>query len=124
MNTKLIAPCGMNCNLCMAYLRDKNRCPGCRASDKDKAISCRRCIIKNCEILRQNKLRFCSPKCKNYPCARLKSLDKRYRTKYAMSMIENLEFIDKKGIRKFLKNEEKRWVKDNRVFCVHKKEYY
>jgi hypothetical protein len=26
----LIAPCGMNCGVCMAYLREKNKCPGCR----------------------------------------------------------------------------------------------
>lgn len=25
----LIAPCGMNCGTCIAYLRDKNKCPGC-----------------------------------------------------------------------------------------------
>jgi hypothetical protein len=24
----LVAPCGMNCGLCMGYLRDKNRCLG------------------------------------------------------------------------------------------------
>jgi hypothetical protein len=31
---QLIAFCGMNCTLCMAYLRDKNRCPGCRTDQR------------------------------------------------------------------------------------------
>ena len=34
----LIAPCGMNCNICMAYLREKNKCPGCREIDINKSI--------------------------------------------------------------------------------------
>ena len=25
------APCGMNCGICMAYLRKKNKCNGCKA---------------------------------------------------------------------------------------------
>jgi len=29
MSTVLIAPCGMNCRLCMAYQRDKKQCKGC-----------------------------------------------------------------------------------------------
>ncbi len=32
-NFSIIAPCGMNCSICMAYLRGKNKCPGCRGID-------------------------------------------------------------------------------------------
>jgi len=28
MGKEFIAPCGMNCRLCMAYQRDKNQCKG------------------------------------------------------------------------------------------------
>ncbi len=41
-----------------------------------------------------------------------------------MSMICNLNSIKEKGMKTFLKNEEKRWVKGNKVFCVHKKKYF
>jgi hypothetical protein len=105
ITSKLIAPCGMNCGICMAYLRDKNHCPGCMEPDVNKPKSCIKCIIKNCEIIKKNKFCF---KCDNYPCTRLKNLDKRYRTKYGMSMIENLENINKLGIREFVKNEKVR----------------
>jgi len=47
----LIAPCGMNCGTCIAYLRVKNTCPGCRVYSDDKAVSVRRCIIIKCENL-------------------------------------------------------------------------
>lgn len=122
MNTKLIAPCGMNCNLCSAYLREENKCPGCRLMINEKGYF-KKCTIKHCKHLKENNWKFCSDKCERYPCKRLKDLDKRYKTKYAMSMIKNLENIKKKGIRQFVKDEKKRWTKGNKVFCVHKKEY-
>jgi len=101
LKAQLIAPCGMNCGICMAYLREKNKCPGCRAADTNKAISCIRCKIKNCEIIQKGEVKYCFECVKT--CARLKQLDKRYRTKYHMSMIENLEFIRDNGMDKFLR---------------------
>jgi hypothetical protein len=55
------------------------------------------------------------------PCERLKHLDKRYRTRYHMSMLDNLDFIKKKGITKFLKKEEKKWKcpKCNGIISCH-----
>jgi len=41
-----------------------------------------------------------------------------------MSMIENLEVIKKSGMQKFIRTEKKRWIKGNKVLCVHDKEYY
>jgi len=65
---------------------------------------------------------FCSDKCEKFPCARLKNLDKRYRTKYKMSMLENLENIKKFEIKKFVKFEQKRWKcpKCGELLCVHR----
>jgi hypothetical protein len=117
MNKNLIAPCGMNCGICSGYLREKNKCSGCNAGPT--LPSCQRCRLKLCD---QRKGDFCD--CQKLPCQRLKQLDKRYRDKYGMSMLENLEFIRKNGIDKFLKHEEKRWVSKKGVFCVHNKKYY
>ena len=107
--TRLIAPCGMNCRLCYAFIRDKKRCPGCLGDDVHKSISCVRCRIKNCEKIAKGGSRYCF-RCESYPCARLKHLDKRYRTKYSMSMIENLEYIRQSGIRQFIWREKERWA--------------
>jgi len=41
-----------------------------------------------------------------------------------MSMIENLEFLSQNGIRDFIRNEEHKWIKDDKVFCVHNRKYY
>jgi hypothetical protein len=115
---KLIAPCGMNCGICLAYLREKNHCPGCRVESSEKAKSCQQCIIMNCD---KRSGAYCFS-CDGYPCARLRQLDKRYRTKYNMSMLENLNNIKEHGIRAFVRNETARWScsECDGVICVHR----
>ena len=105
----LIAPCGMNCGTCIAYLREKNRCCGCWPDDKAKPKSCALCIVKNCEYLDQTKSKFCY-ECEKFPCKRIKQLDKRYSTKYRVSFIRNLLSIKEIGISEFLLNEAQRWT--------------
>lgn len=82
------------------------------------------CTIKNCEYLEKKNLKYCSLECEKYPCQRLKNLDKRYRTKYSMSMIENLDTIANAGICNFIALEKQRWIRENMVYCVHNKQYY
>jgi hypothetical protein len=108
MEEKLIAPCGMNCGICMALLRKERKCPGCWGGDAGKSAACLRCIVVNCEMLKLNKSGFCY-ECGEYPCARIKQLDKRYRAKYSMSMTENLAYIEENGMKRFLKKETEKW---------------
>ena len=121
MKAELIAPCGMNCRLCMAYQRIKKHCPGCRGDDAVKSVSCLRCIIKNCSVVQSNQSGFCY-ECDKFPCLRLRQLDKRYRTKYRMSMLENLELIKANGLDQFLEQQDDRWKCPNcgGLLCVHR----
>ena len=96
-NIMLIAPCGMNCGICMAFLRKKNKCAGCRGSDEKKPVTRTNCKIKTCDTIKKSSVQFCFA-CADFPCENLKKLDKRYRNKYNMSMIENLKNINKNGI--------------------------
>ena len=122
---EMIAPCGMNCGICMAFLREKNKCNGCRESNLNKGYTRVNCGIKICCKKKKNGMKFCY-ECNEFPCDKIKNMDKRYRTKYEMSMIENLDMIKERGIQKFLMNEEKRWLSPDgkAVFCVHKKKYF
>ena len=122
IKSSLIAPCGMNCSICYAYLREKNKCPGCRLFNTKEPVSIARCKIKNCEVIQKSKVKFCF-ECDRFPCVYLKHLDKRYRTRYNMSTTENLENIKKVGIRKFIKLEKQKWIcsKCGNIICVHKK---
>ncbi|WP_416337023.1 DUF3795 domain-containing protein [Desulfitobacterium sp.] len=87
-NILLIASCGMNCSICAAYLREKNKCPGCRGSNLKKPVTRIKCKIKTCEVFDGKTTAFCY-QCNKYPCDNLKHLDKRYRTKYNLSFAPN-----------------------------------
>ena len=110
---ELIAPCGMNCAICSSYLAMKNElktknvkmpyCAGCRPRGKICSY-----IKKQCEKLSNNEVTYCS-QCNSFPCHNLKSIDARYRARYHMSMIENLNSIKATGIEKFLIQQEKTW---------------
>ncbi len=121
IKTTLIAPCGLNCRLCRAYTRNRNSCPGCRCDDIEKSQYCVKCKIKYCSQLSKKSAKFCF-NCKEFPCANIKLLDKRYRTKYGLSVIANLEFINEFGIRSFVKNEKEKWKCPNcmELLCMHK----
>ncbi len=116
----LIAPCGMNCGICKAYLREHNPCHGCFNLDKDRPKTRAHCRLRVCT---KREGRFCCH-CPEFPCDRLHHLDKRYRTKYGISEIENLEFIRKNGIRKFVAAERQKWITKDGILCVHDKKYY
>jgi hypothetical protein len=121
MKEELIAPCGLDCAVCMAYLRKERKCPGCHGEDKNKSTSCINCIIKNCETIRDNRSGFCF-ECLSYPCKKLKQLDKRYRTRYFVNVIQNLEDIRDNGLAAFVEKEKKRWrcPECGGVICMHK----
>ncbi len=120
-NFSIVAPCGMNCGICVAYLREKNKCPGCRGDDSNKPVTRVRCKIKTCEGFRKENVKFCSD-CENFPCENLNHLDNRYKNNYNMSMIENLENIKNFGLKKFLINEDAKWTCSacGGTICVHK----
>jgi ribosomal protein S27AE len=109
LDAALIAPCGMNCGLCRGYVRQKNPCPGCNGKDSGKPAYCVTCKIKTCEHIACGASAFCF-ECASFPCARLRQLDKRYRTKYGMSMVENLRAIQESGMGAFVAAEKRKWT--------------
>ena len=117
---RLIAPCGMNCAICKAYLRKKNPCHGCRDVERNNPKTRFQCRLRTCDRRKGN---YCFS-CQEFPCDRLKHLDLRYRMRYGMSEIENLEAIRKNGIRKFVASERSRWITDQGILCVHDRKRY
>jgi hypothetical protein len=125
MEQILIAPCGMNCALCGNYLSMKNDlrrigiqktyCAGCRPRGKNCAF-----MKKNCDLIGEGKIQYCY-QCETFPCRRLQNLDKRYRTKYHMSMIENLQNIRDNGMESFLAEQTEKWKcpECGSVICCH-----
>ena len=78
MEEKLIAPCGMNCGVCVSYLAMKNElkkkgfsrkyCDGCLPRGKNCTF-----MASQCDLLGKDLLRFCY-ECENFPYHRLKNL--------------------------------------------------
>lgn len=120
-DAEVIAPCGMNCALCLGYQRTEHKCPGCRGGDTGKMGSCLRCTISNCPAIKESSAGFCY-ECVRYPCRRLRQLDARYRLKYGMSMLGNLEFIRRDGMNAFVNNERVKWACSTcgGTLCVHR----
>jgi len=125
MDKELIAPCGMNCGVCSGYLASKYDvrskgirmpyCIGCRPRDKKCAF-----LKKRCNLLLGGTVQYCY-ECEDFPCERLQHLDRRYRSNFRMSMLENLEHIKKSGIEEFLLREEEKWKcpECGAVVCCH-----
>jgi hypothetical protein len=60
--------------------------------------------------------------CNEFPCERITHLDKRYRTKYGTTVIANLLSIQKSGINKFVRSENRKWTCSacGAMLCMHK----
>jgi hypothetical protein len=103
----MLAPCGMNCAVCYAHLRKKKTCPGCRGQEDNQPAYCRRCNIRNCAIGRE--IDFCF-ECSTFPCVAIKRMDKRYRLRYQVSLIENGLRNKAMGTKRFLLEENQKWT--------------
>lgn len=123
----LIAPCGMNCGICVAFFgytlkggKRKHPSSSYRTRDSQCAF-----LKKQCSRLATEQIEYCF-ECSGFPCEKLKTLDKRYRDKYGMSMIENLRQVQAYGIKQFLKNEQERWKCPvcGGIVCVNNKTCY
>jgi hypothetical protein len=112
-SAELVAPCGMNCAICKAYLSYSrgvpkkkgqiSHCSGCRERNKKCAF-----IKRDCEKICKQQISSCS-QCKGMPCASLAHLDEHYSQRYGMSMVENLKMIQEKGMDAFLSSQEEKY---------------
>lgn len=119
MNNSSIAPCGVNCDLCLGFQRTKNKCAGCLNSG-NKPYHCTVCSIKSCVEKNGNEKLLCY-ECVKFPCRRIKDLDKRYTLKYGVSIIQNLNQIKTDGLDSFIDNEKEKWKckECGKLLCVH-----
>ena len=117
----------MNCVLFVSFLvyningkKRKHSCTCCRSEEKRCAF-----IKKECNKLSDGAIEYCF-ECSDFPCENLEKLDKRYREKYDMSMIKNLEFIKENGVKQFLEKEEQKYrcPECRGIICVHNGKCY
>lgn len=120
MNNISIAPCGVICDICLGFQREKNKCVGCNFAG-NKPHHCKVCSIKSCAEKQGNEKLLCHD-CIKFPCRRIKDLDKRYTSKYGESPIQNLNKIKDIGVSGFISSEKEKWKcsKCGQLLCVHR----
>ena len=120
MNNSSVAPCGVICDICLGFLRAKNKCAGCNNTG-NKPYHCKVCSIKSCAEKKGNEKLLCN-ECNKFPCRRIKDLNKRYTQKYGESPIQNLERIKEIGLTRFITGEKEKWKCSNcgELLCVHR----
>jgi hypothetical protein len=129
LKAQLIAPCGMNCAVCSAYIAQRldlekkgirrTYCVGCRPRGQNCTF-----MSHICRKIGEGLVEYCY-ECLEFPCPRLKRLDKRYQ-KYNVSMIDNLNFVKEQGMDKFLAKEIEKWKcpKCGDLICCHTQACY
>ena len=120
MDSMIISPCGLICDLCLGFQRTKNTCVGCNEAG-NKPNHCVNCSIIHCPEKNGDPTLLCNV-CEKYPCKRLKNLDKRYRTKYGESLVENFIKIETMGLQAFRKEATEYWTcpECGELLCVHR----
>ncbi len=121
LDTRLFAPCGMNCMVCYRYVSRTKPCVGCLNADVGKPAHCRKCRIKDCVSAKG--CTHCYA-CSDYPCSSVKNLDKSYRMRYGVSLLENSRFVKLHGLAAFMKRQKQIFTcpECGGVFSLHDKE--
>ena len=128
ISEELIAPCGMNCAICSRYLSyvnnlKRSQCKGCRPRNRRCAYLLGKCQGINRTV--KDNAAFCF-KCTLYPCKQINHFDDRYRKNYKMSVKDNLEYIKKMGIDKFINAQYKKYrcSKCGGLISIHNKKCF
>src|SRR5512139_1118936 len=104
---RMLAPCGITCYACYVHLRAKKSCDGCHGPDGSKPEHCRACKIKDCAA--GHGVAFCH-ECETFPCAIIRRLDRSYRQRYRVSLVENGLRLKAVGVDVWLAEERARWT--------------
>ena len=120
---EMIAPCGLDCSLCMFAHAKEKPCLGCNVDSDSKPAFCASwCKIIPCEKRVKNGYEFCD-ECPDYPCEDMMERETRYTTAYPLkeSPMQNLKDIRTMGMEAFLEQQRKRFTcaKCGGPICIH-----
>ena len=120
---EMIAPCGLDCSLCMFAQAKEKPCLGCNVDSDSKPAFCASwCKIIPCEKRLKNGYEFCD-ECPDYPCEDMMERETRYTTAYPLkeSPMQNLKDIRAMGMEAFLEQQRKRFTcaKCGGPICIH-----
>jgi hypothetical protein len=104
LDSKLLAPCGINCISCERY---QNPCAGCLISDDGKNKASLKCKIKAC--FDKKNFNYCG-RCSEFPCPMLKKHSKKYVKRHNMNTLNSAKRIKTMGIGRMMSEDRERWM--------------
>ena len=102
IDSSMIAPCGVNCDVCDIHLQDKKSCHSCMKLCGNKPAICEKCSIANCA--RSKGVAYCH-ECEDFPCLEIKNMELSFQDKYRVSMIASSHRLKNIGMEAYLKQE-------------------
>lgn len=126
----LAGRCGAYCGACRSYLLQKKSlfeekgykrgCKGCKVQDKNCAF-----VKKGCKALRNKEIEYCF-ECEKMPCERLTSINNRYKSKYNVNFLDNLNRMKEIGVDQWLEEQKLLYTcpECGGEICVHDEECY
>lgn len=103
----MLAACGVLCTACYKHHKVKKPCGGCQGADEGKSASCVNCVRKTCADAKG--LTWCF-ECDEFPCKHINSLDKSYRTRYGVNLVQNGRDAKEQGMERFLAGQRDKYL--------------
>lgn len=104
LDSKLLAPCGINCISCERY---QNPCAGCLIGDDGKTKASLKCKIKTCFDTKN--FSYCG-RCSEFPCPQMKKHSKKYIKRYDLNTLESAKRIKNMSIGKITDSDREKWT--------------
>ena len=104
---ELLAPCGMNCQVCYRHLTPRRACLGCRGGASNTPPHCRDCALKACAAERG--VAFCAA-CSRFPCKSMAALEKTYQKRWGISLAETGRRAAAGEAEALLAGQRRRWL--------------
>ena len=104
LDSKLFAPCGINCISCERY---QNPCVGCLIGDGGKTKGSLKCKIKSCFDTKN--FSYCG-RCSEFPCPQMKKHSKKYVKRHDLNTLESAKRIKTTGIGKIIAQDREKWT--------------
>ena len=104
---ELLAPCGMNCQVCYRHLTPRRACLGGRGGASNKPTHCRDCALKACAAERG--VAFCAA-CSRFPCKSMAALEKTYQKRWGISLAETGRRAAAGEAEALLAGQRRRWL--------------
>ena len=102
IDSSMIAPCGLNCDVCDLHLLNKKSCHSCLKACGTKPAICEQCDIAKCARGRGHS--FCY-ECDYFPCAESENMDMRSRDKYQLSIIDSSNLLKEIGMEAYIEHQ-------------------